>query len=120
MAGQHPGSRKAFLHYSSDKLRQDSMEDAEQLVAHFADMIAKLESAGRHNAMEAQRKLRQVEQEYLKYQQNTTKALEAAEQRATLMDKETAYLRGLVEEARRMGVAGLEANYGRSNATEDA
>lgn len=104
IGAQHPSSRKAFVHYASDKLRDDAMEDSIKLTNHFADLTTKLNQISGANALAAQNKLRETEQRFLKFQEKHHRDLAAAEDMMKQKNKEAEYLKTL------LAAAGVDIN----------
>jgi uncharacterized membrane protein YccC len=94
VGAQQPQARSAFVHYSSETLRKDALEDTQDLVGTFANLMSDLSQAREKNALLSQRKLRAAQEEFEQYQKE-------AQERMAKMDAHTAYLQGLVAELQR-------------------
>lgn len=101
IGAQHPDCRKAFIHYTSDRLRTDSLQDTENLVQEFAGVVNKLNTIRKSSAEASQLKLLETEKAFLKYKEDAQRELEAAQQRLQVMDKETVYLRDMLCQTQR-------------------
>lgn len=61
MGAQHPNASQPFLHYSSPKLRTDSLQETEDLVELFGQTVGHLINARRTDILEQSKKLVQAE-----------------------------------------------------------
>lgn len=59
MAGQHPHSKYDFLHFTSDQLRTDALEESGEIITNFGNLVSGMIDARQGDAREFQRNLRE-------------------------------------------------------------
>ena len=98
IAVQHPGSKFAFLHFASQKLRRDAPQDLKTIHQHVGRMMGRVKRADRAQLIESERQ----KEEALDRMKAADDRAKEADERAAKAESEAQRLRSELEARKRL------------------